>query len=149
VVLAGVRDRVRATFRNTTITANEASFLAGGVLVEHRASLNLVNSIVWNNSLAEVARFLGQERVSVSFSDVGESLFPGMGNLSSDPKFLDPASRDYRLRALSPAVDAGTNTRAPRIDLRGTIRPVDGDGDGHAVTDMGAFEFVEAAAIGP
>jgi hypothetical protein len=108
-----------------------------------------VNSIVWNNSLAEVGRFSGQEWVSVAFSDVGESLFPGPGNLSSDPKFLDPASRDYRLRGRSPAVDAGTNTAAPTTDLRGLARPLDGNGDGVAVTDMGAFEFGKIFSTAP
>ena len=131
---------VRATFRNTTITANAASFQAGGVLVENGARLNLINSIVWNNSLAEVAQVSGA-RVSVSFSDVGERLFPGPGNLSANPRFHNPASRDYRLQPRSPAVDAGTNINAPKTDIRGLRRPVDGNGDGVAVTDMGAFEF--------
>jgi hypothetical protein len=141
VFLEGVFGKVRATFKNTTITDNTANYLTGGVHVEHNAALNLVNSIVWNNSLAEIGTSFGQARVTVAFSDVGESLFPGPGNLSSNPKFLDPASRDYRLRGTSPAVDAGTNTGAPTTDLRGVARPLDGNGDGVAVTDMGAYEF--------
>jgi hypothetical protein len=149
VVLEGVNGKVSATFRNTTITDNTAKYLVGGVLVEHGVRLDLVNSIVWNNSLVEVGSFLGQNPVSVAFSDVGESLFPGPGNLSSDPKFLDPASRDYRLRGRSPAVDAGTNTGAPTTDLRGLARPLDGNGDGVAVTDMGAFEFGKIFSTAP
>ena len=140
VVLEGANGDVTASFKNTTITANAASFAAGGVLVENRARLNLINSIVWNNSLSEVAQ-LRDAHVSVSFSDVGERLFPGAGNLSANPRFHDPANRDYRLRPLSPVVDAGTNTNAPLTDIRLLARPVDGDGDGVAVTDMGAYEF--------
>ena len=140
VVLEGAHGNVTATFRNTTITANTASFHAGGVVVDNVARLNLINSIVWNNSLSEVAQFSGA-RVSASFSDVGERLFPGPGNLSANPRFHDPGRRDYRLRPLSPVIDAGTNTNAPQTDIRGLRRPVDGNGDGVAVTDMGAFEF--------
>jgi predicted outer membrane repeat protein len=140
VVLEGANGDVKATFKNTTITANAASFEAGGVLLDNGARLNLINSIVWNNSLAEVAQVSGA-RVSVSFSDVGERLFAGPGNLSANPRFHDPASRDYRLRPSSPVIDAGTNVNAPQRDIRGLQRPVDGDGDGVAVTDMGAYEF--------
>jgi YVTN family beta-propeller protein len=142
VLLEGANGSVRATFKNITVTENLASFLAGGIWLEHAASLNLVNSIVWKNSLAEVAkRNTGAERLGVSYSDVGESSFPGPGNISVFPKFVDPAARDYRLRPTSPAIDAGTNTGAPATDIRGISRPADGDGDGVAVTDMGAYEF--------
>jgi hypothetical protein len=141
VFLEGANGRVRATFRNTTITSNGASFLTGGVLLENGATLNLVNSIVWNNSLTEVTD-RSEARLSVSFSDIGENLFPGSGNISLDPKFVDPASRDFRLHWNSPAVDAGTNSGAPTSDLLGRTRPLDGDGDGVAVTDMGALERI-------
>jgi hypothetical protein len=141
VVLEGVNGLVQATFRNVTVTANRASFHTGGVLLEHEVSLDLVNSIVWNNQLAELSVFAGTERFAVSYSDVGEGLLPGTGNISADPRFLDPGSRDYRLRGRSPAVDAGTNVDAPRRDIRGLARPLDGNGDGVAVTDMGAYEF--------
>jgi hypothetical protein len=149
VALEGHRGLVAGTFINTTITANGANYLVGGVLVENEATLELVNSIVWNNSLAEVARFFGTGLVSVSFSDIGERLFPGPGNRALDPKFLDPANRNYRLRPSSPAVDAGTNVGAPRADVLGKKRPIDGNGDGIAVTDMGAFELGKPASTSP
>ena len=39
------------------------------------------------------------------------------------------------------AIDAGTNGGCPATDQRGAVRPFDGDGDGVAVCDVGAFEF--------
>ena len=43
----------------------------------------------------------------------------------------------------SPAVDAGSNINCPNNDQRGSIRPADGDGDGTATCDAGAFELFE------
>jgi hypothetical protein len=140
VYLAGANGNVRGIIKNSTITANAASFLAGGVCASNGAGLNLVNSIVWNNSLAEIAQPQGGI-VSVSYSDVGERTYSGPGNISASPRFVDPWNRDYRIGSTSPAIDAGTNTGAPRTDIRGITRPLDGNGDGTAITDMGAYEF--------
>jgi len=70
---------------------------------------------------------------------------PGTGEISVDPMFRDPANGDYRLAPGSPSIDAGTNDDAPATDLEGHLRPIDGDGDGTAVVDMGAFEAEEAS----
>jgi hypothetical protein len=140
VYLQGVFGSVKGVIKNSTITANAASNFAGGICVSNGAVLNLVNSIVWNNQQAEIAQPQGGS-AGVSYSDVGEATFAGPGNIRAAPLFVDPLNRDYRIRAASPAVDAGTNTGAPRTDLRGIARPNDGDGDGVAITDMGAYEF--------
>jgi uncharacterized repeat protein (TIGR01451 family) len=68
------------------------------------------------------------------------------GNISAGPLFVDPASGDFHLQQGSPAIDAGTNTGAPAADLDGKPRPIDGNSDGVAIVDMGAFEFVPPGA---
>jgi parallel beta-helix repeat protein len=49
--------------------------------------------------------------------------------------FVNPAGNDYHLSSTSPAIDAGTATDAPSVDLEGNPRPV---GKGF---DIGAYEY--------
>jgi hypothetical protein len=37
--------------------------------------------------------------------------------------FVNPSQNDYQLSATSPAIDAGTSMRAPKIDILGNPRP--------------------------
>lgn len=61
-------------------------------------------------------------------------------NINQDPLFAGPG--DYHLLPASPSVDAGDPaTVSPLEDFDGTLRPLDGDSDGTAVTDQGAFEY--------
>lgn len=62
------------------------------------------------------------------------------GNISADPLFIDSAAGDVHVRARSPVVDAGLNVGAPATDIDGDPRPLDGNGDGVPVVDIGADE---------
>jgi serine protease len=66
------------------------------------------------------------------------------GNISANPRFVSPRNLNFELRVGSPAIDAGTLSvpRLPAKDFAGNPRIVDGDGDGTALPDIGAFEFV-------
>ena len=67
----------------------------------------------------------------------------GAGTLDDpDPLFADAGAGDFRLTPASPLVDAGTpGAGPPATDRDGTARVVDGDLDGTAVRDIGAYEY--------
>ena len=60
-----------------------------------------------------------------------------------DPQFTRERPRTaYRLTPASPAIDAGAPAPlAGGTDAAGRPRVVDGNGDGTAVIDLGAYEF--------
>ncbi len=69
------------------------------------------------------------------------------GNITGkDPRLLPLADNGgatptHALSSNSPAVDAGLNTTCLATDQRGVARPLDGDGNGSAVCDIGAYEY--------
>jgi len=70
---------------------------------------------------------------------------PGLHNLCGVSPGLRSTSIDVfdaRLLPGSPAIDAGDNSVCPTTDYRGVARPADGNGDGNAVCDIGAYEWL-------
>ena len=80
-----------------------------------------------------------------------ENFVDGGGNKDTNPLFITPVNPataptkvgNFRLTKDSPAIDSGENTYVDDVptDLDGKARKVDGDGDGTAIVDMGAFEY--------
>jgi hypothetical protein len=69
--------------------------------------------------------------------------YPSVHNLLQDPRLTGPlAGNVYGMQLLSnsPAIDAGDHAACPATDITGLVRPIDGDGDGSAVCDLGAYE---------
>ncbi|PID42879.1 MAG: hypothetical protein CSB48_08640 [Proteobacteria bacterium] len=89
--------------------------------------------------------YSGIKKISGHFTDTGTNLF-------STDMMLEPASisgfkKVYRLKAGSPAIDAGDSNTPGQggscspVDITGKPRPIDGDGDFIAICDIGAFEY--------
>ena len=96
-----------------------------GVRVAEGASAAVTNTVVWGFERA----FEGDAAVSHSYA--------------ADPGFVAPPG-DLRPRADSPLVDAGDpaplSSGEPHEDALGEVRAMDGDADGTARRDIGAFE---------
>lgn len=116
------------------------------------ADINLTNSIVRGSKLEATATGAGHARIAVSYSDLDPSAndVNGSPNASitlsktsnvGDAGFADPKLLDHHLLPSSPLIDAGDPNAAAGSDLDGKPRIVDGNGDGTARRDMGAFEY--------
>ena len=66
--------------------------------------------------------------------DWNAGLDVGSGNVTQDPRLLDPAGGDFSLDLTSPCIDQGDPARYPVTDYDGLGRPF-GSGP-----DMGAYE---------
>lgn len=123
-------------------------------------STNLVvdDSIIrgYANSYARTSTGTGFANLAIRYSDLaptGANSGPGnlalSNNINADPLFAGPG--DFHLPAGSPAIDAANPLPSAVVtdDFDGEPRPVDGNGDGVAVRDMGAYEFQGPPASTP
>ncbi|HUR22633.1 MAG TPA: Ig-like domain repeat protein, partial [Acidimicrobiales bacterium] len=138
------------TVVNNTIVHNRTGIYVGAqvattghvyrnnILVDNGAGFEVASGSPANNPAFDHNLVSGTGTHYVGVADLTGS----QGNISGDPMFVNVAANDYRLRPMSPAIDTGVTAAEATIDFDGTPRPVDGNGDGTARTDIGAFEFV-------
>jgi len=162
------------TIINCTFIGNSAITYGGG-MYNPDSSPMITNCIMWADSAGiwgdEI--FNSMSIPMISYSDIegcggsggGWDISfgtDGGGNIDDDPNFVrnpddggdgwgvgnNDDFGDLHLLGISPCIDVGDNTAVPlgvTTDLDGRDRIVDGDCDGTATVDMGAYEFTYAS----
>jgi predicted outer membrane repeat protein len=134
------------TLRNVTFSGNTATNNGGGIY-NLQGSPTLTNAILWGNTPDQIRG----DSTTVTYSDV-QGGYPGTGNINDDP-LLGPLAdnggltQTHAIAAGSPAIDAGDPDVCPNIDQRAFTRPIDGDENGTAICDMGAYEYGSYPAV--
>ena len=146
--LDGEDNQVRVN--NNTIVLNQGRSVSGVTLEGADSTVLFYNNLIVSDSEQPAVTCVEQTRLQFrtnlvfNFGGVLQEncgpLFFGGGNVSRDPKFVDAAGDDYRLGAGSPAIDAGLDQFLPPRDFDGLPRSTDGNGDGVASVDIGAYE---------
>ena len=133
--------------------ANTMGILASPNIPGTKVSVSLANSIM--RGFATPLDASGDSQISASYSDydgTGNHSGPGAGiteaNISNVGAAGFAGPDDYRLTSGSPLVDGGDPAAAQGLDLAGNPLVADGNGDGTARRDIGAYEL-PAAALPP
>jgi len=78
---------------------------------------NVTNSIIDASDPIDVQAPYRESDIKISYSNIFAEIWPGTGNINSDPMFVDPAFHDYRLMEESPSIDAGDPAADPDPDM--------------------------------
>jgi serine protease len=152
-----VEDGISQEITNNTMVGNMI-----GIYVDSRTGMQhqlLRNNIIVGNQVGiqdEFSDSLGRPDCESNLVYNNGTNYQGMpdqtginGNISSDPMFANQAQKNFHLTTGSPAIDSGNESSTPVLpteDFDSFLRPIDGNGDGVAKIDIGAFEFNPAAS---
>ncbi len=140
------------TLTNVTLADNDSS---SGLISIDSSTLQIDNTIAWDNTYSNGISMQDGHLLTINDTyiagepliDVRNSIF--QNGLANNDSYLTKTSVNrndplldslYQLGAGSPAIDMGLLEVCPTNDLNRELRPQDGDGDGHAICDLGAYE---------
>ncbi len=151
VAMAGIQQwhgATASTIVNNTVFRSKDGILLGqgdAGTTTGLANNYVANNVVYDNTtygIVELGKMAGNNRyVNNLVAKSGTAMRVAgsvSGTISSDPLFVAYQANgtgNYRLSSSSPAIDRGTSTSAPRVDLMLVARPRG------AAVDIGAYEF--------
>jgi hypothetical protein len=140
----------------------DAADVFNGFAPAEAVDLSLTNSIIrgFEHPLRADAAGSGQAKIAISYSDYdpsgnatsgGPNAVIAEANVSNvgDAGFVDPTGGDFRLLPGSPLLDTGDPATPQGLDLDGNPLVADGNADGSARRDLGAYELQPAAGGQP
>ncbi|MBZ5500091.1 MAG: lamin tail domain-containing protein [Acidobacteriia bacterium] len=143
-----------ATLVNCTVVYNTRL----GLGVFSNATVRISNSILRDNKggadvggdTTATASTIYVTNSLVGKQQTGLDIIDRRGNISVDPKFVDPANDDFHLQSSSPVIDKGDSLDQdlPATDAWGAPRAMDGGTGLGARPDMGAFEYCSLSSLG-
>jgi len=153
----GILVRQPITLNNVTVANNTAALDGGGIFNSGGgATTTLSNTIIANNNaedcVADINAIVssGNNLDSDNTCGLGSGDHPGVDPLLGALAGNGGATQTHALGAGSPAIDAiAAGCPPPATDQRGITRPQDGDSDGSAACDIGAYEFQVPATPTP
>jgi parallel beta-helix repeat protein len=162
-------DNSSPTVTNCTFSGNTAESYSGGMFNLVNSNPIVTNCIFWYDTPYEI--FNADTSIPIiTYSDI-QGGYSGIGNINSDPCFMDinnpdPNLWNLRLKSNSPCIDAGDNNSVSSdiadLDNDGnTIEPTPFDMDGFPrfiddcwtvdtgngtapIVDMGAYEYLSS-----
>jgi parallel beta-helix repeat protein len=128
---------------NNILRNNIFTKAAKGGVTLYAYNNKIYNNVFYDNTYGLETRFSGNIiRNNIAYGNTIQNLADyGSGNtfshnlVNSNPKFVNTAAGDFRLRSDSPAIDRGMALSEVPKDYAGVLRP---QGAGH---DIGAYEY--------
>lgn len=124
---------------DTTVAGNT---IGAAAVIGMAGDIELARSIVWQPGKNLLDQSSGLREVAHVVANEAASAGGGPGAIVADPRFIDPALGNYRLRAASPAVDYAPAFAGDDRDADGLPRDADlsPKPNVYGVRDVGAFE---------